>query len=435
MKSKVFNRSLLAGVVISLCSGLLAPAALAACASTELSVCPAPFDAQLPDTHKMLTWSQSDRVIGFRNDYRNYAGDVFHHGNAAPLLASAKPLTDASYRVNGKTYSLQDYLQRQNVSGMLVLKDGKIAWKYLGEGNTDATLWTSRSVGKSVVATLVGVAIKQGKIRSLDDLITQYEPDLKGTAWDGVTLRQLITHTSGVAWNEDYTNPKSDFAQLTECEAKPGTYACVRKLVAGLQRAHPAGQNWSYSSGGAWLLGDVLERATGMPLAAYLEQSIWQPYGMASDGVWHAYAKGQHDVGAHGFNATLEDWGRFGEFILHNGTLPNGKQILPENWVAQSANWTRATGSESAAHPNGIYGFQWWNNEVPANATNVEPAPQTSLKHSLWALGIFGQMIMVNQAENLVIVQWSTWPQAEPSFSAQPLEASLMFSAIAKELR
>ncbi|PNO69668.1 serine hydrolase domain-containing protein [Serratia marcescens] len=435
MKSKVFNRSLLAGVVISLCSGLLAPAALAACAGTELSVCPAPFDAQLPDTHKMLTWSQSDRVVGFRNDYRNYAGDVFHHGNATPLPAAAKPLTDASYRVNGKTYSLQDYLQRQNVSGMLVLKDGKIAWKYLGQGNTDATLWTSRSVGKSVVAALVGVAIKQGKIRSLDDLITQYEPDLKGTAWDGVTLRQLITHTSGVAWNEDYTNPKSDFAQLTECEAKPGTYACVRKLVAGLHRAHPAGQNWSYSSGGAWLLGDVLERATGMPLAAYLQQNIWQPYGMASDGVWHAYAKGQHDVGAHGFNATLEDWGRFGEFILHNGKLPNGKQILPEDWVAQSSNWTRAAGSVSAAHPNGIYGFQWWNNEVPANAANVEPAPQASLKHSLWALGIFGQMIMVNQAENLVIVQWSTWPQAEPSFSAQPLEASLMFSAIAKELR
>ncbi|HGM4841304.1 serine hydrolase domain-containing protein [Serratia marcescens] len=435
MKSKVFNRSLLAGVVISLCSGLLAPAALAACAGTELSVCPAPFDAQLPDTHKMLTWSQSDRVIGFRNDYRNYAGDVFHHGNAVPLLAAAKPLTDASYRVNGKTYSLQDYLQRQNVSGMLVLKDGKIAWKYLGQGNTDSTLWTSRSVGKSVVATLVGVAIKQGKIHSLDDLITQYEPDLKGTAWDGVTLRQLITHTSGVAWNEDYTNPKSDFAQLTECEARPGTYACVRKLVAGLRRAHPAGQNWSYSSGGAWLLGDVLERATGMPLAVYLQQSIWQPYGMASDGVWHAYAKGQHDVGAHGFNATLEDWGRFGEFILHNGTLPNGKQILPEDWVAQSSNWTRAAGSVSATHPDGIYGFQWWNNEVPVNATNVEPAPQASLKHSLWALGIFGQMIMVNQAENLVIVQWSTWPQAEPSFSAQPLEASLMFSAIAKELR
>lgn len=429
------NRTLLAGVVISLCSGLFAPVALAACDGTDLNTCPAPFDKQLPDTHKMLTWSQADRVVGFRNDYRNYAGDVFHHGNATPLLSAEKPLTDARYQVNGKTYNLQDYLKRQNVSGMLVLKDGKIAWKYLGEGNTDTTFWTSRSVGKSVVSTLVGVALKEGKIRSLDDLVTQYEPDLKGTAWDGVTLKQLITHTSGVAWNEDYTNPASDFAQLTECEAKPGTYDCVRKLVSGLKREHPAGQHWSYSSGGAWLLGDVLERATGMTLAAYLEKSIWQPYGMASDGVWHAYRKGQHDVGAHGFNATLEDWGRFGEFILHNGTLPNGKQLLPDNWVKDASRWTQADGSVSDAHPTGLYGYQWWNNEVPVTATKVVPAANKSLKGSLWALGIFGQMIMVNQAENLVIVQWSTWPQAEPSFSAQPLEASLMFSAIANALR
>ena len=429
------NRTLLAGVVISLCSALFAPVALAACNGTDLNTCPAPFDKQLPDTHKMLTWSQADRVVGFRNDYRNYAGDVFHHGNATPLLSAEKPLTDARYQVNGKTYNLQDYLKRQNVSGMLVLKDGKIAWKYLGEGNTDTTLWTSRSVGKSVVSTLVGVALKEGKIRSLDDLVTQYEPDLKGTAWDGVTLKQLITHTSGVAWNEDYTNPASDFAQLTECEAKPGTYDCVRKLVSGLKREHPAGQHWSYSSGGAWLLGDVLERATGMTLAAYLEKSIWQPYGMASDGVWHAYRKGQHDVGAHGFNATLEDWGRFGEFILHNGTLPNGKQILPDNWVKDASRWTQADGAVSDAHPTGLYGYQWWNNEVPVTATKVVPAANESLKGSLWALGIFGQMIMVNQAENLVIVQWSTWPQAEPSFSAQPLEASLMFSAIANALR
>ncbi|BBV87463.1 serine hydrolase [Enterobacter kobei] len=431
MKNKT-NRTLLAALIVS---SLLSPAAMAACNGTVLDTCPAPFDTKLPDAHTMLTWSQADRVVGFRNDYRNYAGDVFHHGNASPLLAAEKPLTDARYQVNGKTYDLHDYLKRQNVSGMLVLKNGHVAYKYLGEGNTDSTLWTSRSVGKSVVSALVGVAIKKGKIHSLDDLITQYEPDLKGTAWDGVTLRQLITHTSGVAWNEDYTNPGSDFAKLTECEAKPGTYDCVRTLVKGLHRAHPAGENWSYSSGGAWLLGDVLERATGMTLAAYLEKSIWQPYGMASDGVWHAYSKGQHDVGAHGFNATLEDWGRFGQFILHNGTLPGGKQILPEGWVKQSSDWTQAKGSMSAAHPNGLYGYQWWNNEVPVNATHVAPKVDNSLKGSLWALGIFGQMIMVNQKENLVIVQWSTWPQAEPSFSAQPLEASLMFSAIANALR
>ncbi len=129
------------------------------------------------------------------------------------------------------------------------------------------------------------------KIHSLDDLITVYEPELKGTARDGVTLKQLIQHTSGVEWNEDYTNPQSHFARLTQCEAQPGAYDCVRKIVSTLSRKYPAGEQWSYSSGGARLLGDVLERATGMSLAARLEQSLWQPAGMAHDGVWHAYKK------------------------------------------------------------------------------------------------------------------------------------------------
>ncbi|HAU5563589.1 TPA: class C beta-lactamase-related serine hydrolase [Serratia fonticola] len=404
------------------------------CDGVALTPCPAPFDHQLPDPHQMLNWSQKDRVVGFRNDYRNYAGDVFHHGQAKPLALASNALIDAQYQVNGHSYHLADYLKRENVAGMLVLKNGKVAYKYFAEGNTDTTLWTSRSVGKSMVSTLVGIAIKQGKIHSLDDNITAYEPELRGTAWDGVTLKQLIQHTSGVAWNEDYTNPKSDFAQLTQCEAQAGTYACVRNIVTHLKRAHPAGEQWSYSSGGAWLLGDVLERATGMSLAAYLQQTVWQPNGMASDGVWHAYQSGQHDVGAHGFNATLEDWGRFGEFILNEGRLPNGKQILPDNWVNDASTWTQAQHSVSAAHPEGIYGYQWWNNAIPANAQNVVPTAAEGLKHSLWALGIYGQIIMVNRAENLVIVQWSTWPQAEPSFSAQPLEAALMYSAIAQQL-
>lgn len=404
------------------------------CDGVVLTPCPAPFDHQLPDPHQMLNWSQKDRVIGFRNDYRNYAGDVFHHGKAKPLARADNLLVDAQYKVNGHTYHLADYLKRENVAGMLVLKNGKVAYKYFAEGNTDTTLWTSRSVGKSVVSTLVGIAIKQGKIHSLDDNITVYEPELKGTAWDGVTLEQLIQHTSGVAWNEDYTNPKSDFAQLTQCEAQAGAYACVRNIVTHLKRAHPAGEQWSYSSGGAWLLGDVLERATGMSLAAYLQQTVWQPNGMASDGVWHAYQSGKHDVGAHGFNATLEDWGRFGEFILNEGRLTDGKQILPDNWVNDAATWTQAKDSVSAAHPEGIYGYQWWNNAIPANAQHVVPTASEGLKHSLWALGIYGQIIMVNRAENLVIVQWSTWPQAEPSFSAQPLEAALMYSAIAQQL-
>lgn len=179
-KSLTTASCILASVIAG---ALFSPSAMAACEGTALTHCPAPFDKQLPDTRKMLTWSQADRVIGFRNDYRNYQGDVFHHGKSIPLLAAEKPLKQATYQVNGQQWNLQDYIKRQNVSGMLVLKDGKVAWKYLAAGNTDTTLWTSRSVGKAVVSVLVGAAVKEGKIHSMDDLVTQYEPDLKGTAW------------------------------------------------------------------------------------------------------------------------------------------------------------------------------------------------------------------------------------------------------------
>lgn len=155
---------------------------------------------------------------------------------------------------------------------------------------------------------------------------------------------------------------------------------------------------------------------------------------MNRDGVWHSYAVGKHDVGAHGFNATLEDWGKFGLFVMNNGILPNGKQILPQNWVKDARNWNKAKNSVSKLHPEGTYGYEWWNNSIPATATNVAPKTGLNNQDSMWALGIYGQIIMVNQAQKLVIVQWSTWPKAEPSMLEQPLEASLMFNAIANKL-
>ncbi|WP_158781478.1 serine hydrolase [Pantoea sp. BAV 3049] len=408
-----------------------------ACGAPQLSTCPQPVDKNLPDVKDMLTWNQQDRVVGFRNDFRSYPGDVFRHGKSTPLTYASRDLSSAVYRIHGQQYHLQDYVRRNNVTGMMVIKDGKVAWEYFGEGNNKTTLWTSRSVGKSVVSTLVGIALKEGVIASLDDKVVKYNPEVRGTAWQDVTLRQLLQHTSGVSWDENYQDPKSDFARLTQCEAGKETYDCVRQLIITPQRkayARP-GKVWSYSSGGAWLLGDTLEKATGMPLAQYLQEKIWQPYGMANDGVWHSYQQGQHDVGAHGFNATLEDWGRFGLFVLNNGQLPDGKKLLPDNWVKEAGRWNQAKNSVSAAHPEGTYGFEWWNNSVPANAGDVAPKEGLLQQDTLWALGIFGQVIVVNQKEDLVIVQWSAWPKAEPSFSAQPLEASLMFNAIANTLQ
>jgi CubicO group peptidase (beta-lactamase class C family) len=440
MKGK-FMRNNLQLSLLALCLGVSLQVSAAtdthACGVPQLTTCPAPVDAKLPDVKNMLTWNQQDRVVGFRNDYRSYAGDVFKAGAAQPIPVEERSLAAAHYQFHGKNYSLQDYLKRNDVTGMMVIKDGKVAYQYYGKGNTPTTLWTSRSVGKSVVSTLVGAAVKDGKIASLDDEIVKYNPDVKGTAWEHVTVRQLMQHTSGVKWNEDYTNPQSDFAKLTQCEANKDTYACVNALVKDPKRAAYAkpGAAWSYSSGGAWLLGDTLEKATGKSLAQNLQEKIWQPDGMVHDGVWHSYEQGKHDVGAHGFNATLEDWGKFGLFILNNGVLKDGTKVLPDNWVQDARSWNHADKSVSAAHPDGTYGYQWWNNSVPVNAPqDVGPKQGLASQDTMWALGIYGQIIVVNQKENLVIVQWSAWPKAEPSFSAQPLEASLMFNAIANTL-
>ncbi len=432
MKTKICLTAIAMGVTMQ----AVAARATHDCTTLKLATCPTPLDKNLPDVKEMLTWDQQQRVIGFRNDYRSYKGDVFKAAAPSPIPVAKRDISAATYHYEGKTFSLEDYLKRNDVTGMMVIKDGKIVWDYYGHGNTKTTLWTSRSVGKAVVSTLVGAAVKDGKITSLDDEIVKYNPDTKGTAWEHVTLRQLMQHTSGVNWDEDYTNPSSDFAKLTQCEANDDTYHCVNKLVNDPQRktwAKP-GEGWSYSSGGAWLLGDTLEKATGKSLAQNLQEKIWQPYGMVHDGVWHSYQLGKHDVGAHGFNATLEDWGKFGLYVMNNGVLPDGTKTLPDNWVKDARTWNTAKKSVSEAHPEGIYGYQWWNNSVAANAGDVSPKQGLDSQNTLWALGIFGQIIVVNPQQKLVIVQWSVWPKAEPSFSAQPLEASLMFNAIANTL-
>ncbi|CDH18252.1 Beta-lactamase family protein [Xenorhabdus bovienii str. kraussei Quebec] len=406
------------------------------CHVPALAKCPHPIDRAYPNVKVMLTWSQSERLLGFRNDYRSYPGDVFHAVNPRVLERDVQNLADITYQLKGMTYRLEDYIKRNNVTALMVIKQGKVIFEYYGQGNTKETLWTSRSVGKSVVSTLVGIALQEGKITSLDDNIIKYNPNVKGTAWEGVTVRQLLQHTSGVEWGEDYEKLDSDFAKMTECEANPDVYKCVEQLVVNPKRESYAkpGEVWSYSSGGAWLLGDSLEKATGVSLAQYLESKIWQPFGMTSDGVWQSYELGKHNVGAHGFNATLEDWGKFGLFIANNGVLDNGKKILPENWVGEAKNWVQAKNSINDIYPEGIYGFEWWNNSVPQKAQDVEPKTGLDSQNTLWAIGIFGQFIVVNPKEQLVIAQWSTWPVAYPAEDGQSLEASLIYNAINNHL-
>jgi CubicO group peptidase (beta-lactamase class C family) len=388
----------------------------AQCGALGLTQCPAPFDAVLPPAKDMLTWSQSERVVGFRNTYRQYRADVFHAdpANVHSLPERRLPLSPPRYRVKDQVFGLEDYLRHQDVTGLLVLKDGQIAYEHYGQGNTASTLWTSRSVAKSVVSILVGIAIREGAIKSVDDPVTRYLPELQHSAWDGVSLRNLLQHTSGVAWNENYKDPKSDFAALTRCEAGGEPYECVWKLVRSVARKPgiKPGEVWSYNTGGAWLVGRVLESATGLPVSRYLETRLWRRCGMQGDGIWEALVEGKIDMGGHGFNATLRDWGRFGLFVAGGGKLSDGTELLPRDWLAQSTAWTHAKGSVDESNPNGQYGYQWWHAPIP-KGTDAEL--KALADRTLWAEGIFGQVIAIDPSQHVVMVQWSTYAEAEGS--------------------
>ena len=403
------------------------------CQQLGLKDCPTTVDQELPNPHEMLTWTQKQRVIGFRNTFRIYDGSVFHPDQknvlALPKLKSGITNNDIHYSVDGKNYRLNDYLKNQNVAGLIILKDGKIAYEYYAHGNDETTLWTSRSVAKSIVATLIGVAIQQGKIKSVNDPIIQYLPDLKGTAWEEVTLKQLMQHTSGVEWNENYKDPNSDFAKMTYCEAVKDPEACVYKNVKHLKAKYKPGTVWSYNTGGAYLVGKVLEAATHENIAKYLENNVWKRVGMEREGVWQSYERNKIDMGGHGFNATLRDYARFGQFILNEGRVSNGDKMLPENWTAQATQWNQAKGSVTKNYPKGTYGFQWWNSQAKRGSPLTTPHADSTF----WGLGIFGQMLGINPKDKIVMMQWSTWETALPSAQLDN-EKSLFFNAVSKHL-
>jgi len=403
------------------------------CNSLGLKDCPSPLDKNLPAAHDMLSWSQNDRIIGFRNTYRLYDGSVFRpdRKNTLTLPKSKSNLNNntISYSINNKKYDLNQYLKNQNVTGLIILKDGKVALEYYGHGNTPTTLWTSRSIGKSVVSTLVGIAIQQEKIDSVDDPIIKYLPDLQGTAWQHVTLKQILQHTSGVEWNEDYTDPVSDFAHMTYCEAKINPDECVYQLVKNVKAKNKPGEVWSYNTGGAWLVGKVLEAATGQNIAAYLQDNLWKKAGMEREGVWHSYQRDVTDMGGHGFNATLRDYARFALFVSREGKLSNGQKLLPDHWLADSSNWTQARNSVTPEYPKGQYGYQWWN----YHPTSGTPLSSKNMDATFWGRGIFGQRMAFNPKNNIVMVQWSAWDSARPSAEIEN-ENALFFNAVTNYL-
>lgn len=356
-------------------------------------------------------------VSTFRNIDRLFPTRTIAKGNVASTLAKHdRQITALTFTSNGTTYSLADFIGQNRVSGLLVLKDGKVALERYELGNTEQTRWMSMSIAKSMSSTLVGAALRDGLIASLDDQVVRYVPRLTGSAYDGVTVRQVLTMTSGVRWNETYTDPTSDRRAMLEAQIsqKPGA---ILDLMAKLPRAAEPGARFNYSTGETHILGEILRGAIQRPLADYLSEKVWKKYGMQADANWWVESPDGLEVAGSGLSATLRDYGRFAQFFMDGG-IAGGEKILPDNWLADATKPTALKGGGTVD-----YGYMWWLDGAPAGALD---------EGAFNAFGIFGQTIHINPKERLVVVVWSA--RTQPSAPA-PVNEAAFFAAVTRAMQ
>ncbi len=356
--------------------------ALAVLALIMASGAAAPAMAQdLPKDQNVLFWKLDQRDAAFRQMEKLARTNRIAAGSAVFALDAGAPLT-----VPG--VDLSHYMERQRNAGLIIIHDGKVRFERYALGFDASGRWTSFSVAKSLTSTLVGAAVKDGFIKSLDDKVTAYIPGLRGSSYDDVTVRQLLTMTSGVKWNEDYTDPNSDVALFNLHKAAPGEDVTVSYMKT-LPREAPAGSKWVYKTGETNLIGVLVSSATGKTVSAYLQEKIWGPFGMEQDAVWMLGPTG-HEISGCCISASLRDYARFGIFIM-NGGAAGGKSVLPDGWITAGT-----TKQADIGVPGRGYGYQWWTNDDGSYA----------------AQGIFGQGIFIDPKRKLVIASNGNWPTA-----------------------
>jgi hypothetical protein len=325
---------------------------------------------------------------------------VGHAGTVWQLPRATAPL-DFSYEFEGKTYAAAEGLQRTYTNAFLVMKDGRIVNEtYLNHSGPD-THFISWSMAKSITSTLIGLAVSDGLIKSIDDPIVQYLPELKQTGYAGVTIRQALQMRSGVAWDERYDFGANSPAQQAFERALVQNQIRYADSARTLGRAHAPGEVFNYSTVETAVLGWLLERAVKRPIAFYMAERLWEPLGTEADGLWILDGPpgvGREFTGA-GFNAVLRDYARFGQMFLDEGRA-NGKQIVPAAWVRQA---TVPAAAVSAGQEMG-YGLQWWT---------------VAGTKAYTALGLQGQFIYVDPETRSVIVKLSYFPPGDPKAEAE----------------
>jgi CubicO group peptidase (beta-lactamase class C family) len=383
-------------------------------ATSAQQVLPAPLTqgapSEVPVAVQILRWHMLDgdvNALAFRSmDTLFTTRTVPRSGNVWQIPRNDHAL-DFSYEFKGKRYRADEFLERTYTNALLVMKDGRIVSEIYRNNSNERTRFMGWSMTKSITSILIGCALAEGRIKSLDDQITTYLPELNGGGYAGVTIRQILQMRSGVDYEERYDFANPGTAATNHINALVKNVSRFADPARTIRRANPPGQVFQYKTLDTAVLGWLIERVSGMSVAAYTARKLWEPLGTESDAFY--IMDGQPGVGREfsgaGFNATLRDWGRVGLTMMNGGT-GNGHAILSPEWVKQ------ATAPTAAEDARGGYGFQWW----------------TMPKSDAYsALGLQGQYVFVNPTTRTVVVKLSYFPPAE----GQASEESAAFLAAA----
>jgi CubicO group peptidase (beta-lactamase class C family) len=318
-----------------------------------------------------------------------YPSRIVAKAAAASPLARAASEPRISYGFNGEERGIEKFLASNRNTGLLVLRGGSVLVERYQHGGGPAVRFDSMAMANTVVAMLMGVALNEGKIKSIDQKAEEFVPELKGHPWGETSLRHLLTMSSGIRFAER-NDGKPDHATLerrTLGQEGKGGADTVEPFRANPRRL-PAGTGFIFSSGESQTLALVLRAAVGQPLAEYLSEKIWQPMGAEADATWNVDAAGQ-EIGFLGISATLRDWGRFGLLLANDGAL-GGRQVLPAAWVRAATTASAPHLEYGKAAGQAGYGYQTW-------LVDRE-------KRRFAMFGQRGQAVFIDPATKLVIV-------------------------------
>lgn len=315
------------------------------------------------------------------------------HPHIFPKNTAITLPTEFSYE--NQVLNTAEYLDSSGTQGLLVLQKDSLVFEAYYDGQTETTQHISWSVSKSFISALFGIAIQEGHIKSIDQTVEAYLPELIGSGYEGVKIKDVLQMSTGVGFNEDYADFNSDINRWFRSFAWGDSQDA---FAATLKRTRAPGTYNHYVSINTHVLGMILVKATGKSLTDYLQEKIWQKIGMEHDAYWVADNEGM-EMALGGLNATLRDYAKMGQLFLHNGNW-KGEQIVPAAWVKASITPDAPhliPGNPNSADSSLGYGYQWW---IPE-----------STEGEFMAIGVFHQMIYINPTTQTVIVKNSANPR------------------------